>query len=177
LPSSSSAPAAARRSFLYASSRFGMTAAGVGAMLSVIAAINMIVLYPTGALSDRFGRKRAIAPGLLLMAVAFVQMAVAPSHLAFLAGAAVLGLGSGVGGPAPAAYMADLGPPARMGAALGVYRAIGDLGFLTGPIALGWVADAAGYGSALMAGAGLLVAAVLPFAFFARERRDRWAMA
>jgi MFS family permease len=111
------------------------------------------------------------------MAVAFVQMAFAPSHLAILAGAVILGLGSGVGGPAPAAYMADLGPPARMGAALGLYRAIGDLGFLIGPIAMGWVSDAAGYSSALIAAAGLLVAAVLPFAFFAREHRDRWAMA
>ncbi len=162
---------------LYAYTRFAMTAAQVGIMLSVIALINMIVLYPTGALSDRFGRKRAIVPGILLMAVAFGQMAFASSHLEILVGAVILGFGSGVGGPAPAAYMADLGPPARMGTVLGLYRAIGDLGFLVGPIALGWVADAAGYSSALIAVAGLLVAAVLPFALFATEHRGRPAMA
>lgn len=60
-----------------------------------------------------------------------------------------------------------------MGAALGLYRAIGDLGFLTGPIVLGWVADASGYSSALVVVAVLLAATVLPFALFAQEHVDR----
>jgi MFS family permease len=158
---------------LFAYNELGATPAQVGILLSLLAVINMIVLYPTGALSDRLGRKLLIVPGVLLMAVAFVQMSLASSYLGLLAGGLLLGVGSGVGGPAPAAYMADLGPPARMGAAIGVYRAVGDLGFLLGPIALGWVADTAGYSAALVAVAVVLVAAVVPFAFFAREHRDR----
>ncbi len=157
---------------LFAYNQLGATATQVGVLLSVLAVINMIVLYPTGALSDRFGRKRAIVPGILLMAAAYVQMAYATSYTALLLGAVTLGFGSGVGGPAPAAYMADLIPPARMGAAMGLYRAIGDLGFLVGPITLGWVADTSGYPSALIVVAGLLAVTVVPFACFAREHRS-----
>ena len=121
---------------LFAYSQVGASATQVGVLLSVLAVINVAVLYPTGAFSDRFGRKLAIVPGVSLMAIAFVQMSRASSYPGLLTGAVLLGFGSGVGGPAPAAYMADLGPPERMGAALGLYRAIGDLGFLIGPI--GW---------------------------------------
>jgi MFS transporter, DHA1 family, multidrug resistance protein len=157
---------------LFAYNQVGASATQVGVLLSVLAVINVAVLYPTGALSDRFGRKLAIVPGVSLMAIAFVQLSRASSYPGLLTGAVLLGFGSGVGGPAPAAYMADLGPPERMGAALGLYRAIGDLGFLIGPIALGWVADTRGYSSALVVVAMVLGAAVLPFAFFAREHRS-----
>jgi len=157
---------------LFAYNQLGASATQVGMLLSSLAIMNMIVLYPTGALSDRFGRKLAIVPSVLLMALAFIQMSRASSFSGLLAGAVLLGIGSGVGGPAPAAYMADLGPPARMGAAMGLYRAIGDLGFFVGPIAMGWVADTFSYSSALAGIAGLLVAAVLPFALFAREHRE-----
>lgn len=162
---------------LFAYNHLGATAAQVGILLSVLAVINMAVLYPTGALSDRFGRKPLIVPGIALMALAYFQMSRASSYGGLLAGAALLGLGSGVGGPAPAAYMVDLGPPARMGAAMGLYRAIGDLGFLVGPLALGWVADTSGYASALVTVSVLLAAALLPFALFAREHGDQspWA--
>jgi MFS family permease len=157
---------------LFAYNQLGATATQVGVLLSSLAIMNMIVLYPTGALSDRFGRKLAIVPSVLLMALAFIQMSRASSYSGLLAGTVLLGIGSGVGGPAPAAYMVDLGPPARMGAAMGLYRAIGDLGFFVGPIAMGWVADTFSYSSALVGVAGLLVAAILPFALFAREHRE-----
>src|SRR5262249_12897270 len=137
-----------------------------------LAIMNMIVLYPTGALTDRFGRKVAIVPSVFLMALAFILMSRATSYSGLFAGAVLLGIGSGVGGPAPAAYVADLGPSSRMGAAMGLYRAIGDLGFFAGPIAMGWVADSFGYPTALAGIGGLLAASALPFAWFAREHRD-----
>jgi MFS transporter, DHA1 family, multidrug resistance protein len=161
---------------LFAYNQLGASATQVGALLSSLAIMNMIVLYPTAALSDRFGRKIAIVPSVLLMALAFVQMSRASSYPGLLMGTVLLGIGSGVGGPAPAAYVADLGPPARMGTAMGLYRAIGDLGFFVGPLAMGWVADAFGYPFALGCIAGLLAAAVLPFALFAREHREAWAV-
>lgn len=161
---------------LFAYNQLGASATQVGILLSALAVMNMIVLYPTAALSDRFGRKIAIVPSVLLMALAFVQMSRASSYSGLLTGTVLLGIGSGVGGPAPAAYVADLGPPARMGTAMGLYRAIGDLGFFVGPLAMGWVADGFGYPFALGCVAALLAAAALPFALFAREHRERWAV-
>jgi MFS transporter, DHA1 family, multidrug resistance protein len=157
---------------LFAYNQLGATATQVGVLLSALAIMNMIVLYPTGALTDRFGRKVAIVPSIWLMALAFILMSRATSYSGLLAGTVLLGIGSGVGGPAPAAYVADLGPPSRMGAAMGLYRAIGDLGFFAGPIAMGWVADSFGYPAALAGIGGLLTVAVLPFALVAREHRD-----
>lgn len=157
---------------LFAYNQLGATATQVGTLLSSLAIMNMIVLYPTGALTDRFGRKVAIVPSIFLMALAFVLMSRASSFSGLLAGTVLLGIGSGVGGPAPAAYVADLGPPQRVGAAMGLYRAIGDLGFFVGPIVMGWAADTFGYPTALAGLAGLLMTAVLPFAVFAREHRE-----
>ena len=157
---------------LFAYNQLGATATQVGMLLSSLAIMNMIVLYPTGALTDRFGRKVAIVPSIFLMALAFALMSRASTFSGLLAGTVLLGVGSGVGGPAPAAYVADLGPPERVGAAMGVYRAIGDLGFFVGPMVMGWVADTFGYPTALAGVAGLLTAAVVPFAVFAKEHRE-----
>ena len=161
---------------LFAYNQLGASATQVGLMLSSLAIMNMVVLYPTGALSDRFGRKFAIVPSVLLMALSFVLMSRATSYPGLLAGVVLLGIGSGIGGPAPAAYVADLGPPDRIGAAMGLYRAIGDLGFFIGPLAMGWVADASGYRVALASIAGLLLVAILPFALFAREHSEARAI-
>jgi len=154
---------------LFAYNRLGMSVLQVGLVLSMIAVLNLLVLYPLGTLTDRFGRKVAIVPGVLLIGLAFAQLAFAPSYAALLLGAVLLGIGDGIGGPVPAAYMADLSPSGRTGLAIGLYRLFGDLGFLVGPITLGWISDTSGYAAALLANAGLMVAAAIPFALFARE--------
>jgi MFS family permease len=97
-------------------------------------------------------------------------------------GAAVLtGLGTGLIGSAPAAYAGDLSPPGKAGITMGLYRTFGDMGFVTGPVLLGWIADTfegrfaniPGQGVALEFNAVLLVAVALLLVLVGKETAGR----
>jgi MFS family permease len=154
---------------LLADSRLHIDAVHVGVILGLVALMNVAALYPAGMLVDALGRKRLIVPGLLLISGALVVLGAAPSYAVLLLGAVLLGASTGVGAPAPAAYMADINPPGRTGAALGLYRMAGDVGFLLGPMTLGFIADHVGVGAAFYVNAALLATVTLAFAFLARE--------
>lgn len=162
---------------LLAYDRLHLGPSQVGLILSVIALINILVLYPTGALSDRFGRKALIVPGLTLTATALVLVGIANTYSMLVIYAILWGIGTGIDGPSPAAYMADLVSPGRIGMVMGLFRTAGDVGFVIGPMLLGWVADIAGYTAAMLTNAAIVVAAVVPFALFAREHRTVGAAA
>jgi len=90
-------------------------------------------------------------------------------YTAFLGTAVLLGLATGIAGASPAAYAADLAPARHRGGTIGLYRTFGDMGFVIGPILLGWVADLSSYATALRLNAALLFVSGLLFLLFARE--------
>jgi MFS family permease len=79
------------------------------------------------------------------------------------------GLASGMGGPAPATYAADTAPPGMNAAAMSLFRMLGDIGYVAGPIGLGLVADFYGPEAGLIVCAALLVASGVAFALYAPE--------
>ena len=123
------------------------------------------------------GRKAVILPGSLLSLVGLSMFATSTSLPAFFGAAAVLGLGTGLIGPAPAAYAGDLAPPGKTGVTMGLYRTFGDVGFVTGPILLGWIADSfegtfsqvPGMGVGMMFNAVLLVGLALLLVMIGKE--------
>jgi MFS family permease len=59
---------------------------------------------------------------------------------------------------------------------MGLYRTYADMGFVVGPLLLGWIADATGsFGWSLGFNAVLLAACALLFGLFARETVGRRA--
>ena len=56
-------------------------------------------------------------------------------------------------------------------AAMSLFRTLGDMGYVVGPIALGFIADTAGTTSAFMLSAALLVVIGLIFGLYAPETR------
>jgi MFS family permease len=113
-------------------------------------------------LPDRLGHRRAAYVALTFGAIGLVTIGTWASPLGLFAGAAVFAFGASFAFPALAALVTDTVPRAERGAALGTFSAVLDLAFGTGPIVLGVVADAAGYGrmflvAAALAGVGLIV--------------------
>ncbi len=143
----------------------------IGALLTVAAILNVLALPIAGWGIDRFGRKNMIVPSTLISGGGVFVMAMAPNVPMLFLGIAIYGAGTGVAGPAPAAYVADLAKGRNYGSTLGLFRTMSDAGFVLGPILLGFLADLRNYSFALYINAGLLVAAGLMFAFFAREVR------
>jgi MFS family permease len=106
---------------------------------------------------------------MLLASLGFLLFAASRDYTCYLLAAAVLGLGTGLGGPLPPAYAIQVGGRAGHGLVMGTLRFLGDVGFMAGPVALGLVADAGGYREALLANAALMVGVVVLFGLLASE--------
>jgi MFS family permease len=55
---------------------------------------------------------------------------------------------------------------------MGTYRAIADLGFVLGPLLLGWLSDMKGFGISLVFNALILLIPLAIFQFKAKESRQ-----
>ena len=142
---------------------------GVGFLL--VAVINAATLLPAGRLADRFGRRPVIVSGCLVAAAGMVLLALVPGVGGYLAGLAILGLGSGLLDVGPAAMLGDI-LKGQGGTVVATYQMAGDVGAVTGPVTAGYLVDVASYGMAFGVTAGVLgLAAVL--ALFAPETRWR----
>lgn len=151
--------------------RLELSADRIGVGLAVASLVGLALIYPSGVLVDRFGRKLLIVPATLMSAASMLVFIVAPSYGWFLTACVVWSLATGVSGAAPAAYAADVAPPGMNAAAMSAFRMLSDAGYVLGPIGLGLVADLFGADVALATAAVLLAAAAFLFARYAPETR------
>jgi multidrug resistance protein len=149
--------------------RLGLSDAQIGYTQTLAQAVNLAVLYHAGLLADRLGRKRVIVPATLVCGLALALFALSGGYAVYLLSALVWGLGSGFAGPSPAAYVADLAPPALRGRVFGAYRSLADSGYIVGPILLGWLAGVGGYGLPLVLTAALFLLSGTLFGLAAPE--------
>jgi MFS family permease len=154
---------------LLGAERLGLREGQIGLALTLVAIIQFVTIFPAGRLSDRFGRKAVITPGCLIAAASLVMLAQSYSYWFLLLTCLVMGMGVGISGPTPSAYVADIIPRESYGIAMGTYRAISDLGFATGPVLLGWLADIKGFRFSLLFNSLFLFLIVLIFQLRARE--------
>lgn len=153
--------------------RIGLSASQIGFAMTIPNILNIATLYHAGSLSDRFGRKWVIVPATMVSGVSVALWSVGNSYAVFLLSAAIWGLGSGISGPSPAAYVADISPPALRGRLFGLYRSVADSGYIVGPLLLGWMAGITGYTFPLLLTAAMFLGSGLLFALFAPERYRR----
>ena len=128
---------------LYASLNLGLSEDRIGILLTVAAVGTALSTFPSGWLSDRVGRKIPMMACLFLSGVAALLVPW-QEGLAGLTGVMVFyGLATGLQGSI-AAWPADVAPEGRLGTSMGVYRVMGDLGMVLGPITATYVADYTG---------------------------------
>jgi MFS family permease len=152
-----------------AADRLGLRAEQIGVGLGLASVVGLVLIYPSGMLVDRYGRKVVIVPATVVSGVSLVLFLVMPGYAWFLAGCVVWSVATGVSGAAPAAYAADTAPPGMNAAAMSAYRMLADLGYVVGPLALGLISDGFGAEAALATATVLLVAAAALFAWRAPE--------
>ena len=154
---------------LLGSARLGLSVTEIGFALAFGTLVGLLAAYPGGMLVDYFGRKAVIAPATVVSGASMLLFCVAPSYPWFLAASVVWGVASAIGGAAPSVYAADSAPPGLNATTLSVFRMAGDIGYVAGPLALGFLTEWFGPTVALAAAAGLLVAAGALFAALAPE--------
>jgi DHA1 family multidrug resistance protein-like MFS transporter len=166
---------------LFGREGLGLSTVGIGAALAAAVATEFVVLYPTGALADRVGRRRVLFPSLTWFAAILIVTGWSSSPAMFFVMMALLGFGSGSCAVMPGAMLSDVVPERKSGTAVGVFRFFGDLGFVFGPLAAGATASAWGFKAAFI---GMAVPVVVALALVARspetlvrqpERADRQA--
>lgn len=149
--------------------RIGLSASATGFALSIASLMNLATIPFSTFMMRQWGRRGGIIPSTIICGTAFVCLAGAYSYPVFLLGMFLWGIGGGIGGSSPAAYAADMAPPGANGVTMGIYLTIADAGYVFGPFLLGWFADLAGGGAAMLITAGMFAVSILVFALFAPE--------
>ena len=147
---------------------------GIGFL--VVAALNAATLLPGGRFADTIGRRPVIVAGCLISGASMVMLALLPGLWGFLAALAVLGLGSGLLDVAPSAMIGDLiggkgQPTGQGGTVIASYQMAGDIGTVTGPVAVGFLVDSISYDAAFFLAACVLGLAALAGLFAPETRR------
>jgi len=157
---------------LLAKDRFDASAWEIGLGLSMISLVGLCLVYPSGMLVDRYGRKRVIVPSMVLAGIAMLAYLQTSSITTFLVASVFWSCATGVAGAAPTAYAADVAPKGLTAATMSWYRSISDSGYVVGPILLGGLADLVGANFALVFTSGMLLSAGV---FFALRAPESWA--
>jgi MFS transporter, DHA1 family, multidrug resistance protein len=106
-----------------------------GVLITTNAIANLFTMYPSGWLADRIGRKAPFVTSLVLTGLVSPFLFFTTDLSAAIPVMFVYGLVLGLHGPL-AAWATDLTPPETLGTSMGLYRTLGDLGFLLGPVIL-----------------------------------------
>lgn len=158
---------------LLGTKRLGLTEGQIGLALSLVAIIQIIATLIAGRLSDKFGRKVVILPGCIISAASLFLLAQSYSYWFLLFSCLVMGIGIGIAGSISSAYVADIIPKEDYSIGMGTYHAIGDLGFVIGPVFMGWLADNKGFGFSLLFNNLFLLLSAFIFQIMAKEPSHR----
>jgi MFS family permease len=134
---------------------FGVGVEAIGVLKATYPAVWGLLQIATGPLSDRFGRKGLIAGGMAVQAVGIWLTVLGRSYPAWLAGAALQGVGTAMVYPTLLAAITDHTHPSWRATSLGVYRFWRDLGYAVGALLSGVIADTVGLSAAIHLVAGL----------------------
>lgn len=154
---------------LIAEDEMGLSPDQIGLGLGMISILGLVLVYPSGALVDRYGRKAVIVPSILLSGLAMLAFSWAHSFPTFMLASTFWATATGIAGAAPAAYAADVAPPGMIASAMSLYRTLSDIGYVLGPLALGAIADLLTPDASLWITATMLIGTGIAFAVHARE--------
>jgi len=144
----------------------------IGVLVAIYPATWGLAQLVTGGWSDRVGRKRLIAGGMWVQAIAIAMIATAERFALFAAGGVLLGLGTAMVYPTLLAAIGDVAHPSWRASAVGVYRLWRDLGYAIGAALAGLTADALGLPAAMWIVAALTFVSGVVVAVRMTEARD-----
>ncbi len=156
---------------LYAQS-FGVSVSAIGLAVGVYGLARFAGSPPAGWLSDRFGRRQALALGGLVTAAGNFWCAMATSYPEFICARFVAGIGAGLIVTTGQIVLADITTPARRGRVVSIYQGVFIFAAGFGPLPGGLLSEHFGLAAPFFAYtvAGLGAGAVAWFAV--TETRD-----
>jgi DHA1 family tetracycline resistance protein-like MFS transporter len=130
---------------LYCAHRFGFGVVETSALLVSIGVVMALVQgVLVGRLVVRFGERRLLLAGIVLMACALLALPAAPRFAAFFPVCVLLAVGSGIHQPSLLGLVSRLSGSAEQGEALGLSRSMQAFARTFGPLWGGWTFKALG---------------------------------
>lgn len=130
------------------------------------------LLISSGALADRFGRRRVFQFGLVVFGAASLVCAIAPSVGVLIAARAAQGIGASMLSPVALAIVVNAMPdPRERAQAIGVWASVFGLSMAAGPVTGGALIAGFGWRSVFWINAPVIVAALVLSAVFVPESR------
>lgn len=157
---------------LFAQDRIGLGPVQIGWLFGLQTVTTLAIRPLIGAASDRLGRRGAIAAGLAGCAAAVFGVSLATSHSELYAAVLLYAVSVAITTAATSAYITDVAPKSRFGAAHGVFGTIYDIGDAGGPLIGGVLIQAWGYTPTFQLMAGLAAVTAGAFAWFSAHRRE-----
>lgn len=134
------------------------------------------LLIASGALADRFGRRRVFRCGLVVFGLASLVCALAPSPGLLVAARAVQGVGASMLSPVALAIVVNAMPdPRERARAIGIWASVFGLSMAAGPVVGGALIAAFGWRSVFWINAPVVVGALVLVALFVPESRGQRA--
>jgi MFS family permease len=117
----------------------GFPAYKIGLIFS-IQILGLAILKPIfGKISDKIDRRYQIVFGLLITGIGISLIAFVSSFLGIMILSLIFGLGMSISTSATSPYIADLSKKREIGASMGAFSAMMDVGQTTGPLILGFI--------------------------------------
>ena len=155
---------------LFAADRIGLDAAEIGWLFGLQTVTTLTLRPAIGAASDRLGRRGAITAGLSGCAASVFAISLSTSQAGLSAAVFMYAVSVAVTTAASSAYITDVAPKSRFGAAHGVFGTIYDIGDAGGPLVAGLLVQRWGYSPTFQLMATLAGVTAMAFALLSRER-------
>lgn len=142
----------------------------IGIFFTVYALVLLFSRPIIGKLADRYGVRKFLVPGILLIAIALLLLIKAATLPMFLLVGVVYGIGFGTVQPILNALVISLSPPERRGAANATFAVAMDLGIGLGAVALGFLAQKTNYATMYGSSAIFALLALVMYYVFLRRK-------
>ena len=113
--------------------QFGVSFAELGLALALMSATTAVVQSPVGFLVDRYGARRFLIGGTLIMTLSIAAMGLATAFWQIALLAMLSGIGNSVIHPADYAILSASVSPDRIGRSFSLHTFIGNVGFAAAP--------------------------------------------
>ncbi|MCL4534458.1 MAG: MFS transporter [Bacteroidetes bacterium] len=140
---------------MYGGTVLGLRPEAIGLALAVGTIVRLFTSLGGAAISDRYGRRFVLIPALLILGLGTLSFNVVTSFPLYVTAVGFTGLGR-LGNSVPVVLLADILPANRVARFIGLNRFVGDLGYIIGPLLVGWLIDISGYLAATLAVTGML---------------------
>ena len=143
----------------------GLTLYLIPTVLMTMSLVYALVAYPAGKLSDRLGRPRLLAVGLVMLLLADLLLAQASTLNLVFVGSALWGLHMAFTQGVFSAWVADSCPVHVRGTAFGLYGLISGIAVLLASLIAGWLWEQYGAPVTFYTGGGFALLTLLGFAW------------